>query len=125
MKTFIFALVTLFIISFVTFGCSSYIREKTDGFLSRIEEIGVPDGDDLEKEQDAYEKLFSEWKRKSFIFNISATNQDILQIEEAFASVVGSCRANDREQYAVETKRLSSMFSHLKKRFEFNLNSIF
>ena len=125
MKIFIFALVTLSIISFVTFGCSSYIRERTDDFLSRIEEIGVPEDDNLEKEREAYEKLFSEWKKKSFIFNISATNQDIRQIEEAFASVVGSCRANDKEEYQIETKRLSNMFSHLKRRFEFNLDSIF
>ncbi len=125
MKIFIFALVTLFLISFITFGTSSYIRDKTDSFLVRIEEIGVPEGDDLSHERKEYETLFSEWKKKSFIFNISTTNQDIVQIEEAFASVVGSCRANDKEEYQIETKRLSNMFSHLKRRFEFNLDSIF
>ena len=85
----------------------------------------MPNDDDLSKEGEKYEKLLSEWKKKSFIFNISATKQDILQIDEALASVVGSCRANDKEQYAVETKRLSSMFSHLKRRFEFDADSIF
>jgi hypothetical protein len=125
MKTFIFALVTLFIIAGITFGCSFYIKEKTEDFLLCIEEIGMPSDDDLSKEGEKYEKLLSEWKEKSFIFNISATKQDILQIDEALASVVGSCRANDIEQYAVETKRLSSMFSHLKRRFEFDADSIF
>ena len=115
MKSFIIALVMLLAISCLTFGLSRYAKERADFFLSRIEEIGASTEENLTFQENEYKKLISIWEKHSFAFNITTTHENILQIEEGFAAVIGSCTANDKKTFLIERQKLQVLFKDLKK----------
>ncbi len=126
MKTFIGALIILAVITSITFGISLYTSKKTDYFIARIEEINTTDAENnLSHQKKEYETLLEKWEQASFAFNISNTRNDILKISEGFASVIGSCNANDQDNYIIEVKKLSNLFKDLKRNSEFNPDNIF
>ena len=126
MKTFVSALVILFIISGITFGVSFYTSKKADFFFSRIEEMNAGEKEgDLSFWQHEYESLLENWERSYFLLSISNPHSNLLQIEENFASVIGSCKANDRNELLIHSKKLSELFKNLKNNSELKASNIF
>ena len=126
MKVFLSALTILLIISCITFGVSDYTSKKADFFFSRIEEMNTSEKKgDLSFLQNEYESLLEEWERSYFLLSISNPHSNLLQIEESFASVIGSCKANDQNELLIHSKKLSELFKNLKNNSEFKASNIF
>ena len=123
MKIFISALVILLTITCITFGVSSYTAKKADFFFTRIEETS--EKEDLSFCQNEYESLIEKWKKSYFLLSVANTHSDLLRIEEEFASVMGSFKANDRNEFLIHSKRLAELFKNLKNNAKFKASNIF
>ena len=125
MKVFVSALIILFGITCITFGISSYTAKKADFFLSRIEETNEFEKEDLSFCQNEYESLIEKWEKSYFLLSVANTHSDMLRIEEEFASVMGSFKANDRNEFLIHSKRLAELFKNLKNNAKFKASNIF
>ena len=126
MKIFISALAILLVITCITFGASFYTAKKADFFFSRIEKINVGEKEgDLSFLQNEYELLLEEWKNAYLLLSVSNHHSNLLQIEEGFASVIGSCRANDQNEVLIHGKKLSELFKNLKDSAKLKASNIF
>ena len=126
MKTFVSALVILLVITCITFSVSFYTAKTADFFFSQIEEISANEKEgDLSSCQKKYESLLEKWDRAYFLLSVSNQHTNLLKIEECFASVIGSCKANDRNEFMIHSKKLSELFKNLKNNSEFRASNIF
>ena len=124
MKIFISALIILLIIIGITFGVSFYTAKKADFFFSRIEKINESE-EALPFWQNEYEDLLKKWEKTYLLLSISNHHGTLLQIEEGFAAVIGSCKANDQNEVLIHSKKLAELFKNLKNNAKFKASNIF
>lgn len=126
MKIFISALIILLVITAITFGVSFYTAKRADFFFSRIEEITESEKEEaLPFWQNEYEDLLKKWEKTYLLLSISNHHGTLLQIEEGFAAVIGSCKANDQNEVLIHSKKLAELFKNLKNNAKFKASNIF
>ena len=91
------------------------LRNLIDGLTAELEEA---DGEE-------YEEVFEHFKRIKTYVGLSVDHEDMMNIELAFAELVGAADAEDEDSAAVVKSRLKYSLEHLKRLSGLNIDSIF
>lgn len=120
MKTKIFACVTItVIIAFVTINTiylDSAITELTD----LVAALNLDDENALQNANDVFENF----KDAEAYISITVSHDDLTNIEDGFAELVGYLRVEDTEGAKVVKNRLINSLEHLRRLSGFNFDSI-
>ncbi len=115
------AVTVLIILAFLIFANSLYIGKITDGIIDKVEAIDTSDPEGAVAE---LEELFSDYRRAAKIISISVSHDDLTNIEENFADVIGAARAGDSDGLTTVKSRLIDSLGHLRRLSGISLESI-
>lgn len=74
--------------------------------------------------EDEYGKIFEHYKNIETYVSLSVDHEDMMNIELAFAELIGAVDAGDEESVAVVKSRLKYSLEHLRRLSGINIDSI-
>lgn len=72
-----------------------------------------------------YESIYEDFKRRERYISITVSHEDLGDIRNSFAEVVGAYRAKNEEDLIIAKSRLTEALLHLRRLCSVNLDSIF
>lgn len=121
MKAAKIATLCLIILALSIFANSLYI-EKTTKRLSQM--VKQADISDMEKCNEEYERIFKEFKKAERFISLTVSHDDLTNIEEGFADIIGASRAGISANVMIVKSRLEDSLEHLGRLSGINLDSI-
>lgn len=118
MKPFIISCAALLAVTLAVFLNSFFVRRCIDTTVAELEALG--DGADA---SDYNELLDRYMKRQSFLA-LTVNHDDLMNIEDIFFELIGSCEAGDDDGVKVSKSRLLGALSHLRRLSGINFDSI-
>ncbi len=120
MKTKLFAYITIIVIitavSFNTF----YLDKEISELLSEVTALDLDDNNAL----DTSTEIFERFKHAEAYISITVSHDDLTNIEDIFAELVGYLTVDDTEGAKVIKNRLINSLEHLGRLSGFNIDSI-
>ena len=110
------ALVTLFVIV-----NGVYITKSVDGYIERLEGIDT-ESDSLTEE---LQGLYGEFQKTASVISLTVNHEDLTNIEDAFAEIIGAAEAKEQSEVIITKSRLVDALRHLRRLSGFNIESIF
>ena len=121
MKTFYAALGILSLLISVIIGNSIYLKSVCSDFSKRLDEISL---NSPISALPLLENLFSDFQSAEKFISITVSHEDLTNIEEGFAEMIGAARANDEETLIITKSRLIHSLEHLKRLLSINLDGV-
>lgn len=121
MKAAKFAVAVLIILAIAIFANSIYIEKETERFSMEIEAIDISD---IESAAIKFESLFEKFRRAEKFISITVSHDDLTNIEEGFADIIGAAKAGDQTSVITIKSRLQDSFEHLGRLSGICLDSI-
>ena len=119
MKTLIFAIVASLTVT-ATVGLNSLMLDKTlDALVAECE--AIPNETDKGAE---YEALYQSFMRKQKFISLTVSHDDLTEIENDLAEILGAISADDKESLIIAKSRLIMTLTHLRRLSGVNLDSI-
>ena len=72
-----------------------------------------------------YTEIFEKYKKKSSYISLTVNHEDLTDIENSFAEIIGAARSGDAMGIITIKSRLISALRHLRRLTGINLDSIF
>jgi len=120
MKTLIFAIVTSLTVTALV-GVNSFILNRSISAL--VEECeAIPNSTDMKTD---YESLYQSFMKKQRFISLTVSHDDLTEIENDLAEILGAIEANDEESLIIAKSRLIMTLTHLRRLSGVNLDSIF
>ena len=120
MKTKIFACVTIvIIIAFVSIN-TVYLDNTIIELTDKIAALNLDDENALQNASDIYDSF----KEEETYISITVSHDDLTNIEDGFAELVGYLRVEDTAGAKVIKNRLINSLEHLRRLSGFNFDSI-
>ena len=94
---------------------SYFIKNTTDKFESAL---------DKAKTSEDFVKLYSDFKKAENIISLTVSHEDLTNIEDAFAEIIGASISNDTNSIITVKSRLKESLRHLGRLSGFNFESI-
>lgn len=120
MKVKIFAIATFSITILAIVFNTIYLGKITEGFISDIEELDVKSDNAASDAQ----SIRADFMKSLAFISLTVSHDDLTNIEDGFAELVGYLAVNDTEAAEVTKNRLKCYFEHLKRLSGFNIDSI-
>ena len=98
-----------------------YIGHIAKNFSKSIDLIDTRDAESAAKE---YKMLYEKFKRYERYISITVSHDDLTNIEEAFAEIIGAARAGNEIGLITLKSRLRDSLEHLGRLSSINLDSI-
>ncbi len=76
-------------------------------------------------ETNEYEQIFEEFKRMEAYISLTVDHEDMMNIELAFAELIGAVKAGDEDSVTVIKSRLKCSLEHMRRLSGINIESIF
>lgn len=89
-----------------------------------VAEVTAAEEEDTEKATKAYTELYENFKRKESYIALTVNHGDLMNIEDAFAEIIGAAKADDKESLMIAKSRLIDALGHLKRLSGINIDSI-
>ena len=127
MKTFYFSLI-LFIIVFALIVSNSYFLNATLGALqTSLKDIPLPaeQSTDLSLQLSLLREIEKTWYQKIFLYSLTISHQDLMEVEQQLSAVIGAATADSRENYIVSLYQLDYALSHLSAMSRLTLQNVF
>jgi hypothetical protein len=127
MKTFYFSLI-LFIIVFALIVSNSYFLNVTLGALqTSLKDIPLPaeQSTDLSLQLSLLREIEKTWYQKIFLYSLTISHQDLMEVEQQLSAVIGAAAADSRENYIVSLYQLDYALSHLSAMSRLTLQNVF
>jgi len=87
-------------------------------------EVGEVDTEDTSDAKGEYERLFKKFKRAERFISITVSHDDLTNIEESFAEIIGAADAGIEATVRMIKSRLEDSLEHLGRLSGINLDSI-
>ena len=94
---------------------SFVVRELIDGVIEDVESAAPQE----------YEEIFANFKRIEKYISLSVDHEDMMDIDLAFAELIGMVKVGDSEGAEVTKSRLRYSLGHLRRLSGMNIDSIF
>lgn len=121
MKTFYAALGILSLLISLIIANSICLKSICKDFSKRLDEISLASPNDALPE---IKELFSDFQRAEKFISITVSHEDLTNIEEGFAEMIGAAMAKDEEALIITKSRLSHSLEHLKRLLSINLDGV-
>ena len=89
------------------------------------EDIESVEGDDAALLCDEYERIFKKFKKAERIISLSVSHDDLTNIEEGFAEMIGAAKAGGEVGLSTVKSRLKDALEHLGRLSGINIDSVF
>ena len=119
MKTLIFAIATALTVTAIV-GANSFILNKS--LTSLVSECEAIPNDTAMKSE--YEKLYESFMKKQKFISLTVSHDDLTEIENDLAEILGAIEADDEESLIIAKSRLVMTLTHLRRLSGVNLDSI-
>ncbi|MBO7304726.1 MAG: DUF4363 family protein [Clostridia bacterium] len=116
------ALVALVVLIAAVLVNSIYIGKVSRELMDKIEQV---EGEDAALLCDEYERIFEEFKKAERIISLTVSHDDLTNIEEGFAEIIGAARAGGEVGLSTVKSRLADALEHLGRLSGINIDSIF
>ena len=100
---------------------SVYISKITEKFADRIQEI---DTDNLEVATEFLKNIREDFKKAEKFISITVSHDDLTNIEEGFADIIGAAEAGMKVDVITIKSRLEDALRHLGRLSSINFDSI-
>lgn len=100
---------------------SVYISKITEKFADRIQEI---DTDNLEVATEILKNIREDFKKAEKFISITVSHDDLTNIEEGFADIIGAAEAGMKVDVITIKSRLEDALRHLGRLSSINFDSI-
>ena len=94
------------------------IDEITDEVIAAEEE-------DADAAYEEYSEIFEKYKKKASYISLTVNHEDLTDIENSFAEIIGAAKSGDIDGVITIKSRLISALTHLGRLTGINLDSIF
>ena len=104
----------LLVVTLVAVVANSFaVRGMIGGIIERVESA----------ENDEYEEIFKDFKDMETYVSLTVDHEDMMNIELAFAELIGAVQAGDEESVTVIKSRLKYSLEHLRRLSGINIES--
>ena len=100
---------------------SLYISKLTEKFADRIQET---DTEDLETASESLKRAREDFKKAEQFISITVSHDDLTNIEESFADIIGAAEAGMKVDVITIKSRLEDALRHLGRLSSINFDSI-
>ena len=122
MKEKIFAITSLtFIIAAIAFNTVK-MHKDIDSIHNAVSEIKTHEGSEIEKRM--AESAYMLFKTKELFLGLTVNHDDLSNIEEGFAEIIGYLSVGNTDEATVTKNRLLDSLSHLRRLSGFNIDAI-
>ena len=80
--------------------------------------------DDTTLAETEYTEIYEDFKKKERYISLTVNHNDLMNIENSFAELIGAAKADDKESLIIAKSRLIDALGHLKRLSGINLDSI-
>ena len=116
-----FAYITLVLLLSTVLVNSFFIHRTTKIFADSAKSISTDNCEDAGNE---FTELFERFRKAQKFINLTVSHDDLTNIEESFAEIIGAAEANDLEGIITAKSRLVDSLEHLGRLSGINLDSI-
>lgn len=120
MKTKIFAYVTLCVVIFFVFANTFYIDREVSEIIRTVERFDSSEKYAIDKAQNMQE----DFMRSSLFISLTVSHDDLTNIEDGFAELVGCLKVDDTDGATIIKSRLLNYLEHLRRLSGINFDSI-
>lgn len=114
--------VTVFLVLFVAIILNSlYISNATEKFADEISKIDTKDLSDTTKR---LEEICADFKKAEKFISITVSHDDLTNVEESFADIIGAAEAGMEQNVITIKSRLEDALRHLGRLSSINIDSI-
>lgn len=121
MKTTKIAIAVLIILAAAVLANSLYIKHITTELAKMIDSV---DTEDMEKTKREFADIYDKFKKAEKYISITVSHDDLTNIEEGFADIMGAIEAGAHTSIIMIKSRLSDALEHLGRLSGINLDSI-
>ncbi len=121
MKVKISATVILVLVLIFVFVNAAVIGQKAASYKEKVAALSPTDEGILER----VTALYRDFRAEERYISLTVNHDDLTNIEEAFAELIGAAEAGDDEQFVITKSRLEDALTHLGRLSGVNLDSIF
>ena len=115
------AILVLILLFSAVFANSIYISTVTERLAEKVKDVEI---DDLDYAMEKFEILREEFKKAEKYISITVSHDDLTNIEEGFADIIGAARSGMRANVITIKSRLEDSLKHLGRLSSLNLESI-
>ena len=80
--------------------------------------------DDTTLAETKYTEIYEDFKKKERYISLTVNHNDLMNIENSFAELIGAAKADDKESLIIAKSRLIDALGHLKRLSGINLDSV-
>lgn len=114
--------ICVFLFLTVTVAANSlYITHLTKGFSEELNSVQIDTDENLEEKFETIFKRFKKWER---YISITVSHDDLTNIEESFADIIGAAKAGNKNDVERIKSRLVDSLLHLGRLSGINIDSI-
>ena len=121
MKEKAIAAVTLILVVGFVFVNARVIESKAEEYRKEVAALPA-EGENLSEQ---IRTLYEDFRKDERYISLSVSHEDLTNIEEAFAEMIGAAEVADAAQFTVAKSRLEDALSHLGRLSGINTDSIF
>ena len=122
MKT-VYVATILLAVTLIAVIINSFILK--DMITDIADEVMAAEEADAESAFREYTEIFEKYKKKSSYISLTVNHEDLTDIENSFAEIIGAARSGDIDGVITIKSRLVSALKHLGRLSGINLDSIF
>lgn len=117
------AAAALLVITLLTVIINSWVLKNMIDEITN--EVEAAEEENTELAFAEYTEIFEKYKKKSSYISLTVNHEDLTDIENSFAEIIGAARSGDVEGIITIKSRLISALRHLGRLTGINLDSIF
>ena len=121
MKTVKISVGVLLVLTVAVAANSLYINHLTNKFSSELENMSINNNENLAESLDT---LFKHFKKAERFISITVSHEDLTNMEESFADIIGAAKAGSFEDVERIKSRLVDSIEHLGRLSTLNLDSV-
>ena len=126
MKAFLAALIIFFLLLSVILFNAIFLEMKIEKLERQLLSIPLPQKEqkDLTLQHTYVENVVAEWKRNAYLFSLSVSHQDLMEVELQFSALQGASAGTSYDDYITCMSQLLYALSHLKEMSEINFANV-
>ena len=115
------AIAVLFLLATAILANSYYIKCVTINLTERINAVDI---DNMESAKEEFESIYNKFKKAERYISLTVSHDDLTNIEEGFADIMGAFEAGAKTSIVMIKSRLTDALEHLGRLSGINLDSI-
>jgi hypothetical protein len=120
-KTAKIAIAVLLLLATAILANSYYIKYITSDLTKRINAVDIENTETAKKE---FEGIYNKFKKAERYISLTVSHDDLTNIEEGFADIMGAFEAGAKNSIIMIKSRLTDALEHLGRLSGINLDSI-